>query len=61
MMLRFTCAITDSGLPFDRSAFPKPTGILTLCITTINLFRALKRAFDCATLLNTDHITSSDS
>jgi len=58
----FKCAITDNGLPFDLVAlFPKPTGILTMCITTMNLSRAVYQAFDCATLLNTDHITSSDS
>ena len=62
IMLCFTCAITDRGLPFDLTAvFPNPTGILTECITTINLSMALYRAFDYATLLKTDHITSSDN
>ena len=51
-MLCFMCVITDRGLPFDFTALlTKPTGILTECITTINLFIALYRAFDYATLL----------
>ena len=47
----FHSAITDRGLPLDFTALPKPTGILTECITIINLSIALYRAFDCATLL----------
>ena len=59
IMLYFTCAITNRGLPLDLTALPKPTGILTDYHNDQSI-RGVIRGVRLRYYTETDQITSSD-